>query len=232
VQKNNLMKGLFAALLLASNVVDADEKYPAADFEPAIVFQDTDYIAKNKSTAESAPTKSTQDSSASNEVDSRYPAANFQPKVVYSDSNYKHSESSASTSVSSSQDSSDNEVNTEAASSSSSGKKEQGSPNYLIGLIGLAVAGLFLFKKQSKCDVKKAQSNAPVQGRNPSGLTGVARYLNKTSGTGVSRYLEKQVKSAKVATGVARYMAKQVSSAKVKATEAATGVERYMRNRG
>lgn len=231
MQKNNLTKGLFAALLLASNVAGADQKYPAADFEPAIVFQDSDYIAKNKSTTESsASTKSSQDSSASNEVDSRYPAANFQPKVVYSDTNYKHSESSASSSVSSSQTSSDNEeIKTEAVSS---GKKDQGIPNYLIGLVGLALAGLFLFKKQSKCGVKKTQSNAPVQGKTPSGLTGVARYLNKTSGTGVSRYLEKQVKSAKVATGVARYMAKQVSSAKVKATEAATGVERYMRNRG
>ena len=230
MQKNNLTKGLFAALLLASNVAGADQKYPAADFEPAIVFQDSDYIAKNKSTTESASTKPSQDSSVSNEVDSRYPAANFQPKVVYSDTNYKHSESSASSSVSSSQNSSDNEeIKTEAVSS---GKKDQGIPNYLIGLVGLVLAGLFLFKKQSNCGVKKAQSNAPVQGKTPSGLTGVARYLNKTSGTGVSRYLEKQVKSAKVATGVARYMAKQVSSAKVKATEAATGVERYMRNRG
>jgi len=224
-----LTKGLFAALLLASNVAGADQKYPAADFEPAIVFQDSDYIAKNKSTTESASTKQSQDSSATAEVDSRYPAASFQPKVVYSDSNYKHSESSASAPVSNNLSSSDNE---EIKAEATPGKKEQGTPNYLIGLIGLAAAGFFLFKKQSQCNIKKTQGNAPVHGKTSSGLTGVARYLNKTSGTGVSRYLEKQVKSAKVATGVARYMAKQVSSAKVKATEAATGVERYMRNRG
>lgn len=229
MQKNNLTKGLFAALLLASNVVSADQKYPAADFEPAIVFQDADYIAKNKSTTESTSAKQSENSSASNEVDSHYPAANFQPKVVYSDTNYKHSESSVSAPVSSSSDS--EEIKAEA-SEASAGKKEQGIPNYLIGLIGLALVGVFLFKKQSKCGAKKTQGNTSVHGKAPSGLTGVARYLNKTSGTGVSRYLEKQVKSAKVATGVARYMAKQVSSAKVKATEAATGVERYMRNRG
>lgn len=67
-------------------------------------------------------------------------------------------------------------------------------------------------------------------------MTGVAKYLNRISGTGVSRYLEKQQKSSPAAsaaaTGVAKYMAKQAESTKTAATEAKTGVEKYMRNRG
>jgi hypothetical protein len=56
--------------------------------------------------------------------------------------------------------------------------------------------------------------------------------LNKVSGTGVSRYLDKHVKSASAATGVAKYLAKQTVSPKTTAAKSATGVEKYMRDRG
>ena len=110
--------------------------------------------------------------------------------------------------------------------------KAESTPNYLIGLIALVLVGVFLLKNQFKCGAKKTESKAPVQVKSTYGLTGVARYLNRSSGTGVSRYLDKQVKSAASATGVAKYMAKQALSAKTTAAEAATGVEKYMRNRG
>lgn len=230
MKKNNLTKGLFAALLLASPLVGADEKYPAADFQPEVVFQDSEYIAKNgqSSAAHVSNNSSSANVSESSAADSKYPAANFQPQVVYSDPNYKHSDSSVAV-KSVEQENIASESKTE---SSVSGKKEQSSPNSLFALIGLAAVGAFLFRKQLAGAQKAAEISSAAAPARTAGLTGVARYLNKKSGTGVSRYLEKQVKSAAAATGVAKYVAKQASSAKATATQAATGVEKYMRNRG
>lgn len=49
--KNNLTKGLCAALLLASPMVGADPRYPAADFQPVIISQDAELIAKHSQAA-------------------------------------------------------------------------------------------------------------------------------------------------------------------------------------
>ena len=53
----------------------ADEKYPAANFEPKVTFID-ESLAQSWSS-----------SSASPAYDEKYPAANFQPKVTYIDEN-------------------------------------------------------------------------------------------------------------------------------------------------
>ena len=42
----------------------ADDKYPAANFEPSVIYMDKDVVAQ-------AP------------KDDKYPAANFEPKVIY-----------------------------------------------------------------------------------------------------------------------------------------------------
>jgi len=222
VKKNNFINSLFAALLLASPLAMADQKYPAADFQPEVVYQDKDYITQNTGSVESNVA-----SQSSEGADSKYPAANFQPQVLYTDTNYKHSESPVS-SASVEQKTSAVEVSNEE--NGVAVKKEESKLNYLI-MLAVAAAGFFLYKKQCAC-AKKSESKVATVQTTAHGLTGVARYLNKKSGTGVSRYLEKQVKSATSATGVARYMAKQVSTAKTTATQAATGVEKYMRNRG
>ncbi|MGZ8953518.1 MAG: hypothetical protein ACXW0Q_02440 [Methylovulum sp.] len=229
MKKKNLTNTLFAAMLLASPFVNADQKYPAADFQPEVVYQDNDYIAKSSpSEAASVSTKkAVKDVSESNETDSKYPAANFQPQVVYSDPGYKHSESLKAVAPVETAASSTKED--EAASVS---KKEDSSFNYLIGLVGLALAGAFLFKKRSGTTAQKSDARAVVYAKSSQGLTGVARYLNKVSGTGVSRYLEKRVKTTSATTGVAKYMAKQAIASKTTAVQAATGVEKYMRNRG
>lgn len=60
-----------AVMVLTSFTVLADSQYPAADFEPHVIYLD-------KSVASQTPAP------ASNEVDSKYPAANFQPTVIYS----------------------------------------------------------------------------------------------------------------------------------------------------
>jgi hypothetical protein len=51
VKKNALTKGLFTALLLASPMVGAESRYPAADFKPVIITQDADLIAKHSQAA-------------------------------------------------------------------------------------------------------------------------------------------------------------------------------------
>ena len=40
MKKNIVTKSLFAALLLASAVVSAEEQYPATDFQPTVVYSD------------------------------------------------------------------------------------------------------------------------------------------------------------------------------------------------
>jgi hypothetical protein len=238
VKNNNLMNGLFAALLLVSPWVGADQKYPASDFQPAIVYQDEEYIAKSHSQTappeSAAPKQAAPDTDESNKADTKYPAADFQPKILYSDTNYKHEEATTVTSpaaVSSSAKSTTTASEKSEPISAITEKTESTIPNYLIGLVGLALAGVFLLRKQFKGSVKKVESSVPAAPKAYQGLTGVAKYLNRTSGTGVSRYLEKH-KSSTAVTGVAKYMAKQVLSAKSTAAGAATGVEKYMRNRG
>jgi hypothetical protein len=235
VNKNNLTKGLFIALLLASGVVGADEKYPAADFQPSVVYQNDEYIKNHSSTQTVAKNAAPVVAEAkSAEVDAKYPAADFQPKVIYSDDKYQHDKSvpSSASKVGSSV-SSEESATTESASSD---KKQDSTISYVLGLIGLAAVGFFLFRKSSPAapkTVEKASAAAPKVAAN----TGVAKYLNKVSGTGVSRYVEKQVKTAKSVTGVAKYVAQQTVAEKVKAAEEAerkksTGVEKYVRNRG
>ena len=230
MKKNNLTRGAFALLLLASTAASADQQYPAADFQPEVLYQDTDYIAKNSPSTAKAPestAKATSSAAEGNDVDSKYPAANFQPEVLYHDPSYKPT-------VSVKAPVSKQVVGSEAAESQREvpavvKKEETSMSGYLIGLVVLALAGFYFFKSRSTATVQK---KAPAPAKTSYALTGVAKYLNKVSGTGVSRYLEKQVKSATAATGVAKYMAKQAASPKTTAAKAATGVEKYMRDRG
>lgn len=71
--KKTIILGLAVAVMaLTSLTVSADSQYPAADFEPQVI-----YLDKSVAPQTSAP-------AASSEVDSKYPAANFQPTVIYS----------------------------------------------------------------------------------------------------------------------------------------------------
>jgi hypothetical protein len=240
VKKNNLTTGAFAVLLLASTVAIADQKYPAADFQPEVLYQDSDYIAKNspstttatanKAKAPASPPEATSGAPEGTNYDSKYPAAHFQPEVLYHDPNYKHNQSVKAT-VSKEVVGSNSEES-QSVSATAAPKEESSLSSYLIGLVVLALAGFYFFKKSSAATMqKKVPAAAPVKASYAL-TTGVAKYLNKVSGTGVSRYLEKHVKSASAATGVAKYMAKQAASPKTTAAKAATGVEKYMRDRG
>ena len=228
MQNNKLTKGAFAALLLASAVANADTQYPAADFQPSVVFQDEAYINGTQAAAKAAAPVATAPAATSTHAandDAKYPAANFQPVVVFNDPNYVATPSKNNNATSAAAVTQEEAV-VEAAPAA---KKADDSSNYLFGLIGLAAVGFFLFKGQGSCPARKESSTAaPIAPASvPSGLTGVARYLNKKAGTGVARYLEKQSKTA--TTGVARYVAKQVVA---KAKKETTGVEKYVRDRG
>ena len=84
-------QGLFIASLLAASAVSAQE-YPAADFQPKVVYQDPSIVAPAPAKAPvatasaSAPCVSKEEKveAKASEVDAQYPAANFQPKVIYS----------------------------------------------------------------------------------------------------------------------------------------------------
>jgi len=233
VKKNNLSKGAFVVLLLANAVVSADQKYPAADFQPEVLYQDSAYIAKNSQSstvaAKPAETKKVDTSSTKNQVvDSKYPAADFQPEVLYQDTNYKQAPVTKSK-VIASEATSNNKDNTVASTES---KDDSSQLIYLLGLAVLAAAGMFL-KKRNVVTVQKSSTVADLSVKKSYALnTGVAKYLNKVTGTGVSRYVESHVRAVSVSTGVAKYMAKQSSAPKVTANNAATGVEKYMRDRG
>ena len=235
MKKNNLTSGAFAVLLLASTVAGANQQYPAADFQPEVLYQDSDYIAKNSpkttttKSAAAAPKAAAASSSAESAHDSKYPAADFQPEVLYQDTNYKHTESAKASA--SKKEVASKTVESVSATEVTESTQESSFTSYLIGLIALALAGFYFFKIRSTATVQKKTSTQQSVKTSYALTTGVAKYLNRVSGTGVSRYLETRVKSAS-ATGVAKYMAKQAASQKTTSAKAATGVEKYMRDRG
>jgi LPXTG-motif cell wall-anchored protein len=148
---------------------------------------------------------------------------------LYHDTNYKHIETvkAAAAKKEAVSEPADSEIAAEATKST----EESSLSSYLIGLVVLALAGFYFFKKRS-VPVAQQEASAVRPAKASYALTtGVAKYLNKVSGTGVSRYLESHVKSVS-ATGVAKYMAKQAASSKATSAKAATGVEKYMRDRG
>ena len=233
MKKNNLTRGAFALLLLASTAAGAEQQYPAADFQPEVIYQDSDYIAKNSPTTTTtkapASTSTASGAAASNEANSKYPAANFQPEVLFHDPNYKPATSVKANA--SKKEVSSESIESQAVVPNVVKKEESSMSSYLIGLAVLAVAGFYFFKNRGAAPVQKKTS---AQAKTSYALTGVAKYINKVSGTGVSRYIEQQVKSASATatTGVAKYMAKQSAASKPTAAKAATGVEKYMRDRG
>jgi hypothetical protein len=207
VKRNNLKKGIFTALLLVSSVVTAENKYPASDFQPKVVYQDSNY--KHSETSTSSATsfgEQTKD-------DSNYPAATYKPEVLFHDTNYKHDTKISNIA------SSENELEISEAPESTS-SNESVSP--ILALIILAVA-VFLFRKKSGLKAGKSNSDE---------LTGVAKYLkNKTPKlSSVAKYLEAHQPIPK--SGVAKYVARRVVEVKKAAAEKTTGVEKYMRKKG
>jgi hypothetical protein len=217
---NKLTKVAMVLSLLSSPLAFAGEDYPAANFEPKVLFSSDEA----SSSAASAPVAAKAVETV--EVDSNYPAANFQPKVTFNDEAYKHSSAAPGTpSVAKSANASVSTV----VESAPQAEKAEGSNNNLIGLALLAAVGFFLYNKKSA----KTGSVAPAQEYTQAeGSTGVEKYLEKQgmNKTGVAKYLDKQ--TANPSTGVAKYMAKQIIRDREAAAAKATGVEKYLRDNG
>lgn len=72
--KHNTLLGLALAVTALSPLfaqAATDDKYPAANFQPTVIYIDK---AAVQTTAAAEP-----------EFDAKYPAANFQPQVIYAD---------------------------------------------------------------------------------------------------------------------------------------------------
>ncbi len=80
----HMIFALFGALSLAGAVQAED--YPAANFQPKVIFaspEATAAAAPATSSASANPCVAAPVSVAQSEFDARYPAASFQPKVIY-----------------------------------------------------------------------------------------------------------------------------------------------------
>jgi hypothetical protein len=197
VKKNNLLQIAVTTLLMANSFVAiAGNQYPAADFEPKVLYQD----ASVKSSAPAAPAATTKSAPAATPApvveeafDARYPATNFEPKVLFSDENYKPTKSTPSI----------QSASTVIENVSVAKVEKEGDSNLLfLGLLAAAAVGGFAFAKSSK-------TSSPVSHHSvyASGETGVTRYLNARipKVSGVSKYLERNT----IPTNVARYIARQ-----------------------
>lgn len=222
MKKNELTKAVLTALLLASSSAMAGADYPAADFQPKVIYADE----SSKSAPAASASKAAPAAVEKDEVDANYPAAHYQPKVLFSDADYKHSASAPSLGASS---------GSAAVSASEAPGAESEQPvasnNNLIGLVVLAAVGFFLYSKKSGGKAAKADSSDSYSAASGE-TTGVEKYLDRLgmNKTGVAKYLEKQ--SANPATGVAKYMAKQIVKDREAAAAKVTGVEKYLRDKG
>jgi hypothetical protein len=91
MKQTQFNQGMLGGLLLIASAVNAQE-YPAADFQPKVLFQDESAVqAAASAPAASAETPCVKAADAKNEVvaevDQKYPASSFQPKVIFSESN-------------------------------------------------------------------------------------------------------------------------------------------------
>jgi flagellar basal body rod protein FlgC len=89
MKKTVILGFLTAGLAFGSFTASAasDDQYPAANFQPKVVFIDKEAAAAASSSSASESVKCPGQSQAAaakqTEFDPKYPAASFEPKVVY-----------------------------------------------------------------------------------------------------------------------------------------------------
>jgi hypothetical protein len=201
VKKSNLTKGLCVAILLASPLAGAEPKYPAADFEPGVIFQDADLIAKHAArpiqvvpppaptVTVAAETKSEKAVDKAEDVLSQnYPIALVVLGLIgFAFWSSKRSASGAAAAQQA-------PVQSAAAAPSSSAAGETGVAKYLKSVGASATAAV--------------------------AETGVAKYLKTLPATAA--------KAVAAETGVAKYL--KTLPAAAKAATAETGVAKYLKN--
>ena len=225
MKMSKLTNGLLVSLLLSASVAGADSKYPATDFQPKVVYQDSDY----KHSGSSASTSSSKAVAEVSVADPDYPAANFQPEVLYQDESYKHTKgniaaSSSSTSSSTSDDAGEQSAEADAGDSSM---------NLILGLGILAIAGFVFYSKNANktAPAKRKAVAKPVAVVASAGgtVSGVDKYLEskvEATPSGVEKYIEERNTSV---SSVSKYVAKQKVTARLAAV---TGVDKYLKDRG
>lgn len=223
-----------AVLLLTSTVVFAEPDYPAADFQPKVIFQDDASQSSQPSSATEAKSTSASDAS--------YPAADFQPKILYQDdktaSNNTVTDSTPektvekinasdaaypaadfqpkvvfndpnpATSSVSKQAVIAVSSNTKASANNASSvtnPTEETSDFSLFGIVLLAIVAIGFARFKNIMNLRAASTTQ----QNGNGLTGVARYIatqNKDSLSGVAKYLAKKAEAESKPTGVESYL--------------------------
>ncbi|MCX7067537.1 MAG: hypothetical protein NTW85_07595 [Methylococcales bacterium] len=87
--KKTIILGLAVAVMTVTSFTAlADSKYPAADFEPQVIYLDKSVATTQSPTPTNSPCPANTTAQATaqpvaDEFDPKYPAANFQPKVIY-----------------------------------------------------------------------------------------------------------------------------------------------------
>lgn len=226
---SKLTNGLLVSLLLTASVAGADSKYPATDFQPKVVYQDSDY--KHSESTSSSKTDSGAEVSV---ADPDYPAANFKPEVLFKDDSYKHSKGNEG--KTSTTKSVKKAIVEEVVTSAESVESDDSSLSLVLGLGILAVAGFVFYQKNnSNKTVKKtvkrkaASTTTASSGSDNSGASGVAKYLEskvEPKPSRVEQYLEEKNTSI---SSVSKYVLKQKISARVASV---TGVEKYLKDKG
>jgi hypothetical protein len=212
VKKNNLLQSAIVALLVASPFAAYAGQYPAADFEPKVLYQDESVKSTSAAVIVKAAPVVAAAAPAATVSDSKYPAANFEPKVLFSDDSYKPSKSAPSIAPTTSTP----EYTTSAgAIIMEEAKKDEGIDPNLFILAGLAAAVF----GASRCPKFAGIFGNNLASNEPSAPTetGVTRYLNARvpKVSSVTKYLERAGKP----TNVARYIAKQNIAQKAAAAQ-------------
>ncbi len=84
-------QGILVTLVLLASVANAQD-YPAADFQPKVLYRDESIAAPSAASTASAPCVNQEQTAAGKQdsvavVDAKYPASNFQPKVIFTQAN-------------------------------------------------------------------------------------------------------------------------------------------------
>jgi hypothetical protein len=170
-----ILNAFLMGLVLTSFMAKAEE-YPAANFQPKVLYSDADY----KAPVSASPSSTAQPSVSVD--DPNYPAANFQPKVLYSDESATSSSKSTKVKkgVRKSAPVSSSYSKTTASPSITPQKEESSSLTLLLGLAVLGVAGYFYTqnsKKTAKPTRRRATYKRTVVASSRAGASGVTKYL-------------------------------------------------------
>ena len=206
VKVQNLTKSVLIALLAASPLVGAETQYPAADFQPEIIKQDAELIAKHAEAAKSAAVSTPSQSQAAPATPaSSAPAAKAEPAAVAAAP--KAEESSSLPVILA-----------------------------LLAAAGAGFWFLRKPKSCAPVGTRVAPATvaAPPAGNGETGVARYLKSLPDSNGakeTGVARYIKALPAEApsKSVTGVAKYINTLPEAAKAPAE---TGVAKYLKNQG